>query len=128
VQHSTTIVPRVITAEVDKLHANIDLHGRPIGVGTRVRSFSYPFLLRDGSILGFDLEGERADYIEGVVEAIGLVVLDGCPRYTIRPDRRIEGGEGRALTRYETAFHPPVNGTPHSMRGWPTFGVVAVEA
>ena len=75
-----------------------------IEVGDRVRSFDF-----DGSPGGRDLEGERACYVEGVVEA--LVKVEGCLRYKIRVERDVFGGE-ESTTRVGRYCHPPVNGTP----------------
>ena len=53
-----------------------------IQVGSKVRSFDFA---RDGR--GCQLEGERACYVEGVVE--GFKDLEGCERYVTRVDRKV---------------------------------------
>ena len=80
-----------------------------ISVGDRVRSFD--FATSPG---GRDLEGERACYVEGVVE--DLVRIDGCLRYTILVERDVFGGKEES-TRVGRYMHPPVNGTPRLIGG-----------
>ena len=66
-----------------ELDQGCDLFGRPITVGTKVRSHDFAFGLKGRSLpLGMEAEGERASYIEGVVEGVGLVVpeVDRVPR------------------------------------------------
>ena len=81
-----------------------------ISVGDRVRSFD--FVQGD---FGRDLEGERACYVEGVVEA--FVERGGCPRYEIRVDRDVFRGCLGAQDRAGKTVYPPVNGTPKSFGG-----------
>lgn len=76
-----------------------------IKVGSVVRSFDFA-----AGKYGRDLEGERACYVEGVVEEIGEVI-EGCPRYKIRVTRDVFGGEEKP-TRVGTYVFPPINGTP----------------
>ena len=80
-----------------------------VQVGDRVRSFD--FIQGD---FGRDLEGERACYVEGVVEA--LVEREGCPRYEIRVELDIFGGD-ECNHRVGNLVYPPVNGTPHLFGG-----------
>ena len=80
-----------------------------IQVGSKVRSFDFA---RDGR--GRQLEGERACYIEGVVE--GFKHLEGCERYVIRVDRKVWAGE-EVDNPYRGHVYPPVNGTPTSLGG-----------
>ena len=80
-----------------------------ISVGDRVRSFD--FATSPG---GRDLEGERACYVEGVVE--DLVRIDGCLRYKILVERDVFGGKEES-TRVGRYMHPPVNGTPRLIGG-----------
>ena len=80
-----------------------------ISVGDRVRSFD--FATSPG---GRDLEGERACYVEGVVE--DLVRIDGCLRYKILVERDVFGGK-EGSTRVGRYMHPPVNGTPRLIGG-----------
>ena len=110
----------------DRMHARIDISGRPIEVGTKVRSHDYAFGLKGRtSPTGMDREGEMASYVEGVVAAIGQVAIEGCPRYTIRPFIRMT--RGRAEDAEGSApIHPPVNGTPSTMGGV-TCGVEVIE-
>ncbi len=95
-----------------------DSHGRPIVVGSIVRSFDFDGLGEAA------VEGERACFVEG--EVIG-VSRDGwdCPRYAIRPIRRVFAGKELPEERLETVF-PPLNGTD-AWLGGETKGVVVVE-
>jgi hypothetical protein len=74
-----------------------------IQVGNRVRSFD--FVQGD---FGRDLEGERACYVEGIVE--GFKKLEGCERYVIRVERKVWAGE-EVEDPYRGCVYPPVNGT-----------------
>lgn len=69
-----------------------------IGVGDRVRSY--------------DFAGVWDHYIEGVVEAI-TEPMEGCPRYKLRVERRVVGGQ--EAPPYAEYVYPPVNGTPTMM-------------
>ena len=80
-----------------------------IQVGSKVRSFDFARGDR-----GRQLEGERACYIEGVVE--GFKDLEGCERYVIRVDRKVWAGE-EVDNPYRGHVYPPVNGTPTSLGG-----------
>lgn len=94
-----------------------DRHGRAIEVGSAVRSFDFPHT---------DLEGDRACYIEG--EVIGVSNDWGdCPRYAIRPTRRVAAGKELPKERWSgETFFPPLNGT-HGMHGVQR-GVEVLEA
>lgn len=100
------VLPRDLTPEQD-------IFGQTIRVGSKVRSHDFPFELGN-ELTGFALEGARVSYLEGVVEAIGEDVLDGCPRY-------------RLNTARFGLVYPPVNG----IRIWGgerrTCGVVVAE-
>jgi hypothetical protein len=76
-----------------------------IKVGDKVRSFDFA----DGEY-GRDLEGERANYVEGRVDAVGEVELAGCKRYSITVERDVSGGE-EYTDRLGMLIHPPLNGT-----------------
>ena len=80
-----------------------------IQVGDRVRSFD--FVRGD---FGRDLGGERACYVEGVVES--FVEREGCPRYEVRVDRDVFGGQDLDV-RVGDLVYPPVNGTPKLFGG-----------
>jgi hypothetical protein len=80
-----------------------------IEIGNRVRSFDFA----DGPD-GRALEGERACYVEGVVEAIEE--MEGCPRYRILVDRDVFGGNESDRRVGNTVF-PPINGTPTLFSG-----------
>ena len=80
-----------------------------IQVGDKVRSFD--FVQGD---FGRDMEGERACYVEGVVEA--FVEQEGCPRYEIRVKVDVFGGE-ESDRRVGCLVYPPVNGTPKLFGG-----------
>lgn len=78
-----------------------------ITVGSRVRSFDFDHR---------ELDGPRACYIEGVVEAIGeFGEFPDCPRYKIKADLRVFGGE--LCEPGAEHFYPPVNGTPKLFGG-----------
>ena len=80
-----------------------------IQVGDKVRSFDFAGPFANGAKYGRDLEGERACFVEGVVEAV--VEREGCPRYEIRVNRDVFGGE-ESDRRVGNLVYPPVNGTP----------------
>ena len=78
-----------------------------IKVGDKVRSFDFPH--------SRDVDGDRACYVEGVVE--GFKEVEGCERYVVRVDRKVfTGKEEDILGRYPYVF-PPVNGTPRLLGG-----------
>lgn len=77
-----------------------------IAIGDRVRSYDFD---------RHDLTGERACYVEGTVEAVG-VELDGCSRYRVRVERDVFGGIEQQ-TRVGDTVYPPVNGTPRLFGG-----------
>ncbi len=78
-----------------------------IKVGDKVRSFDFPH--------SRDVDGDRACYVEGVVE--GFKEVEGCERYVVRVDRKVFAGkEEDILGRYPYVF-PPVNGTPRLLGG-----------
>tara|TARA_Y100000310_G_scaffold301631_1_gene338291 strand:- start:239 stop:727 length:489 start_codon:yes stop_codon:yes gene_type:complete len=69
---------------------------------------------------GRDVEGERACYVEGIVERITDPATDhdfpDCPRYAIRVERQVFSGEDLGR-KYLTWVFPPINGTPNSCDG-----------
>lgn len=71
-----------------------------IRIGDRVRSFDFDRK---------DITGERACFVEGVVEDFDY--LDGCRRYVIRVQVSVFGGK-EEKKRVGTTVYPPVNGTP----------------
>ena len=77
-----------------------------IKVGNRVRSFDFP--------RSRDLEGERACYVEGIVE--GFEHVEGCERYKIRVERKVWAGE-EVENPYRGHVYPPLNGTPRTFGG-----------
>lgn len=87
-----------------------------IRINDTVRSFDFS--------MNRDLEGERACYVEGVVE--GFKELEGCTRYDIRVTRAVFGGEEVEVEEGERVF-PPLNGTPTTL-GRITDGVFKIEA
>lgn len=87
-------------AWLDTHRARIKAGADNVKVGDTVRSFHFE---------GRDLEGERASYIIGIVEAVGENKIDGCDRYTIRVIADIFGGE--VVTHPAGVVYPPVNGT-----------------
>ena len=74
-----------------------------IEVGNRVRSYDFP-----RGEHGRQLEGERACYVEGIVE--DFKKLEGCERYVIRVERKVWAGE-EVEDPYRGHVYPPVNGT-----------------
>lgn len=101
---------RQISAELDAIDAKLE--GRPIKQGDQVRSFDFSY---DRS-----LEGPRACYVEGRVEAIGSYETCHGPSqfaaYEIRTTRRVFAGVEIAIGGEET-IHAPVNGTRKSTGG-----------
>lgn len=93
-----------------------DRTGREIAVGSRVRSFDFPFA-------GRDLEGAHACFVEGEVVGVERSSFD-CPRYALRPTRRVFGGEETELP--DEMFFPPLNGT-QSLLGGTTDGVEVID-
>ena len=81
-----------------------------IEVGSKVRSFDFA---RGES--GRDLKGERACYVEGVVE--GFKEVEGCERYVVRVDRKVFAGDEEDILGRFPYVYPPVNGTPRLMGG-----------
>ena len=86
-----------------------------IQVGDRVRSFDFA----QGDF-GRELYGERACYVEGVVES--FVEREGCPRYEVRVEVDVFGGEESGQragkrNRVGNLVYPPVNGTPKLFGG-----------
>jgi hypothetical protein len=116
--------------KIDALTATTDVQGNTIAVGDRVRSFDFPLYLEDRDcFLGIDTEGDRVAFVEGIVEAIGEDVMQGCARYRIRIEREVCIADGKTIPDCYGAGHevfPPVNGTPSWMHGR-TFGVVKVD-
>lgn len=113
--------------DLKAITAEVDMNGNAIAVGSRVRSFDFPLATTNG-ILGMDLEGLRAAYIEGTVEAIGEDEMEGCLRYRILVDKIVSRGAPYPTSDFfgtiRPVVYPPVNGTPNF--GGKTFGVVAI--
>ena len=91
-------------------------------VGQRVRSFDFD---------GRDLTGDRACYVEGVVEGITDPLTDrhfsDCPRYKIRVDRVIWQGQKQSPRGAgPSESYPPINGTPR-LFGDETSGVEVIR-
>jgi len=105
------------TTQLD-LPPTADKSGAPINIGTRVRSFDFPF--REESMV----EGPNACWIEGTVEGVCRDFPD-CPRYTIRVDRQVFAGKEETDLIGEHIF-PPLNGTPRSFGGEVCDGVQVV--
>ena len=108
-----------------KITATTDLNGHAIAVGTRVRSYDFPLMTNEGLALGLETEGERAAYMEGVIEAIGEDDIEGCRRYRILVDRIVRGGAEVPVVVAEgqrPLIYPPLNGTPSI--GSKCFGVL----
>ena len=108
--------------------------------GDRVRSFDFPSYFPTAGVSGLDLDGERACYVEGVVEEIThpndeplVLLIDGeersiyygdCCRYAIRVTRVVRQGVDIDLSSQGVPrwVFPPVNGTATWTRD-ATFGV-----
>lgn len=104
-----------------------DIFGAAIEVGSRVRSFDFPHVGSKGDLWGFDETGERACWVDGIVEAIGEDVREGCPRYRIAVVDHMLGGKPLSEGRRPSHIFPPANGTRiigSSIA--PTMGVVAL--
>jgi hypothetical protein len=85
-----------------------------VKVGDRVRSFDFD---------SRDADGQHANYMEGIVQAIGKPVAEAtCDCYTILIDRVVWRGDDQANEFVGRLVHPPVNGTPTSL-GRTTHGV-----
>lgn len=112
-----------VPSDWEFLNAHNDIHRRALTIGTRVRTFDFPNVVAD-QFWGLDLDGERACYAEGTIEAIGEDIVEGCPRYRIRIDRVVFRGESTQPAS-TTHLYPPLNGTP-SLNDYPTFGVTAL--
>jgi hypothetical protein len=83
-------------------HVEIDAGASPqVMAGDYVRSFDFPESSRE-------LSGERACYVEGLVE--GIIDYEGCPRYHIEVERIIRMGEDKTGDGPAEVL-PPVNGT-----------------
>lgn len=82
-----------------------------IKAGDRVRSFDFA----DGE-WGRSLEGERAAYVEGVVDAI-YKTEHGYDAYWITVTKDVFGGEDQTAKGYRTEVSVPVNGTPKGFGG-----------
>lgn len=108
------------TAAFGALCETIDLDGNTIEIGGRVRSFDFPSY-RDGVLSGLDTTGSRANYVDGLVEAIGEDTIESCRRYRIRVEKNVVGGE--PVTPVAQEIYPPVNGTPQMRSPGVTFGV-----
>lgn len=76
-----------------------------IKIGDVVRSFDFN---------SRDLKGERACYVEGVVE--GTTEIEGCTRYKIRVTKRIWAGLKTPI-KGDGYCYPPLNGTPKLFGG-----------
>ena len=87
-----------------------------VKVGTRVRGYDFD---------NRNLVGDRASYIEGVIESIG-VFSEGCDRYAIRVDRDVFGGK-ESKARVGQLVFPPLNGTPSLFGGVTNFVEVLTE-
>lgn len=94
-----------------ELRPDLDLLGYPLTPGCRVRAFNQAIAAEDGRVFGFDLEGERADYIEGTLTRIGDVIHGSHRCYAIAGTRAVEGESAREIRQ---SVFPPVNGTPTS--------------
>ena len=90
-----------------------------IQVGDKVRSFDFADVYEndDGKtvVIGRDIEGERACYVEGVVTAVQRGSY-GMEQYAIEVTRDMFSGS-ESDRRVGKVVHPPVNGTPKMLGG-----------
>ena len=106
---------RALLDMVDELNGREEAGG--IAVGDRVRSFDFD---------SRDLEGERACYVEGVVEGIFEPGIAVWRSYAVRVTRRVICGEEEPKD-VGMIVRPPVNGIRTSL-GRVTDGVELLEA
>ncbi len=107
------------TLAPDLLNDLQDPTGKPLSIGSRVRSFDFTFgYSGERAVLGTDLEGQLANFIEGTITGIGEVI-EGCERYRIEADKIVRAGEVQNLDFEDTPvlFNPPTNGTPTTTGG-----------
>ena len=92
--------------------------------GDLVRSFDFRYGDGDGD----DIEGERACYVEGLIEGIDTDGFE-CHRYIIRVTRRVFAGEVRDIGPGERVY-PPINGLGQFFSDEQTNGVhlIATDA
>ncbi len=112
----TTVAPGAI-------RAGLDLNGLPLVVGCRVRSFGQAIAAENGRLFGFETDGPRADYVDGVLVALDERALADArrhPCYTIAGETVVESGIARQTRE---TIRPPVNGT-RTDAGRITVGVV----
>lgn len=83
-----------------ELPPTADRFGRPIKVGSVVRSLDFPD--RDA-----EREAQSPCFVEGIVR--GAVRLEGCTRYRVEVTRRVFGGDEVEAEAGEV--FPPINGT-----------------
>jgi len=113
----------------DLLNDLQDPTGKPIAIGSRVRSFDFPFAYRKaGEALGTDMDGQLANFMEGTVIAIGEMI-EGCERYRIAVDKVVRAGVIQDISQANSPMHatPPTNGTKHAAGGV-TAGVYLIGA
>jgi len=97
-----------LTTQLD-LPSTYDNDNNALEIGTRVRSFDFPFNEESKE------EGPRACWIEGPIEGVCRDFPD-CPRYVIRVDRQVFAGKEKTDLIGE-CIYPPLNGTPRSFGG-----------
>lgn len=108
--------PEECTTSQDVINACHIIRGRKPGpepkatevrTGDLVRSFDFAETTANGTRYGFDLDGDRACYVIGIVE--GTERMFGANRYRIRVITQIFGGQ--VVADPEPYVFPPVNGT-----------------
>jgi hypothetical protein len=111
---------------ISTLSATSDRNGKTLCVGDTVRSYDCDML-------------DLPIYTEGILQAIGEDVYEGCPRYRIlivRHHRPVSGSSAAESMTYEYVYphhddpqhvYPPVNGTP-TTSGAITSGVVKIDS
>lgn len=119
---ASMILDHLVVVPPASLRPDLDLYGLPLVRGCRVRAFNQARASEDGRLFGFEIEGERADYIEGTLKSIGEVFNAAHRCYEIAADHQVDGGLPR---EHRQSYHPPVNGTPTSL-GRITVGVMRV--
>ena len=89
-----------------------------IKIGDTVRSFDFPDNTREA-------EGDKACYVEGVVEGIGrLLDWQPCDVYKIKCTKKVFGG--KEIKEHGEYYYVPVNGTRKLGSNRVTDGVIKI--
>ncbi len=97
------------TLSPNELKPHIDVYGRPLTEGSRVRIYDFGLMTEDGRLRGHDTEGPYVSYFEGHLRTIDSDRKPGlCPHYTV--DGETEVTE-RGTREFRQTWTPPHNGT-----------------